>query len=94
MRRRRGVVHLKAERRELQRQMQELVEVALRREWHRHNGDRLELGGGATMSGASIRVMQLENRFPFGSCINKTASQNPNIVDFFCDNFDWAVCWK
>jgi hypothetical protein len=32
-------VHLKAERRELQRQMQELVEVVLLREWHRHNGD-------------------------------------------------------
>ncbi|XP_040380479.1 endo-1,4-beta-xylanase 2-like [Oryza brachyantha] len=53
----------------------------------------LKFGGGTgtTMSGASVRVAQLENRFPFGSCINKTAIQNPRFVDFFCDNFDWAV---
>ncbi|EAY97420.1 hypothetical protein OsI_19350 [Oryza sativa Indica Group] len=52
----------------------------------------LNLGGGATMAGASIRVAQLlENRFPFGSCINKTAIRNPKFVDFFCENFDWAV---
>uniref|UniRef100_A0A0D9WET1 GH10 domain-containing protein n=1 Tax=Leersia perrieri TaxID=77586 RepID=A0A0D9WET1_9ORYZ len=43
------------------------------------------------MSGASIRVVQLDNHFPFGSCINKTAIQNPKFVDFFCNNFDWAV---
>ncbi|KAL5201999.1 hypothetical protein ABZP36_012951 [Zizania latifolia] len=45
----------------------------------------------ASMSDASIRVVQLENRFPFGSCINKTAIQDPKFVDFFTDNFDWAV---
>ncbi|KAF0927560.1 hypothetical protein E2562_034267 [Oryza meyeriana var. granulata] len=47
--------------------------------------------GSAIMSGASVCVVQLENRFPFGSCINKTAIQNPKFVDFFCNNFDWAV---
>ncbi|KAG8067774.1 hypothetical protein GUJ93_ZPchr0005g15352 [Zizania palustris] len=59
----------------------------------------LKFGGGAaasaasaaSMSDASIRVVQLENRFPFGSCINKTAIQDPKFVDFFTDNFDWAV---
>ncbi|KAG8053527.1 hypothetical protein GUJ93_ZPchr0001g30192 [Zizania palustris] len=42
-------------------------------------------------NGAAIRVVQVENSFPIGACINKTAIQNPAFVDFFTKHFDWAV---
>ncbi|KAL5227350.1 hypothetical protein ABZP36_015615 [Zizania latifolia] len=42
-------------------------------------------------NGAAIRVLQVENSFPIGACINKMAIQNPAFVDFFTKHFDWAV---
>jgi len=50
----------------------------------------LKLGlGGAP--GASVRVVQLDNGFPLGSCINGEVIQNPAFVDFFTNHMDWAV---
>uniref|UniRef100_J3KW60 GH10 domain-containing protein n=1 Tax=Oryza brachyantha TaxID=4533 RepID=J3KW60_ORYBR len=46
---------------------------------------------GRQTGGAAIRVVQVENSFPIGACINKTAIQNPAFVDFFTKHFDWAV---
>jgi len=43
------------------------------------------------ISGASIRVMQMDSSFPFGTCINTNVIQNPAFVDFFTKHFDWAV---
>ncbi|XP_062179354.1 endo-1,4-beta-xylanase 1-like [Phragmites australis] len=45
--------------------------------------------GGA--SGAFVRVVQLDNGFPLGTCINSTVIQDPAFVDFFTNHFDWAV---
>ncbi|KAL6864995.1 hypothetical protein ACP4OV_016146 [Aristida adscensionis] len=41
--------------------------------------------------GTSVRVVQLENVFPLGSCINGGVIQDPAFVDFFTSHFDWAV---
>ena len=43
------------------------------------------------ISGASVRVMQMDSSFPFGACINPSVIQNPAFVDFFTKHFDWAV---
>ncbi|KAK3140371.1 hypothetical protein QOZ80_5AG0399980 [Eleusine coracana subsp. coracana] len=53
----------------------------------------LSFGGTSlsSVSGASIRVVQLDNGFPFGSCINCQVIQDPAFVDFFSTHFDWAV---
>ncbi|KAF8662819.1 hypothetical protein HU200_055397 [Digitaria exilis] len=52
----------------------------------------LNFGSGASaISGASIRVMQMDSSFPFGACINPGVIQNPAFVDFFTKHFDWAV---
>ncbi|CAN6168254.1 unnamed protein product [Urochloa humidicola] len=48
----------------------------------------LKLGGAP---GASVRVVQLDNGFPLGSCINGEVIQNPAFVDFFTNHLDWAV---
>ncbi|TVU18633.1 hypothetical protein EJB05_34740, partial [Eragrostis curvula] len=47
--------------------------------------------GAAAAEGASIRVVQLENSFPIGSCINCEVIEIPAFVDFFTNHFDWAV---
>ncbi|CAM0957103.1 unnamed protein product [Alopecurus aequalis] len=39
----------------------------------------------------AVRVVQMDNAFPFGSCINTTVIQNPAFVDFFTNHLDWAV---
>uniref|UniRef100_A0A0E0FAM9 Uncharacterized protein n=1 Tax=Oryza meridionalis TaxID=40149 RepID=A0A0E0FAM9_9ORYZ len=51
-----------------------------RLEWHRHNGDRHNVRSVNPSDAAGEPLL--------------TAIQNPNVVDFFCDNFDWAICWK
>nr|AAD41893.1 (1,4)-beta-xylan endohydrolase [Triticum aestivum] len=48
----------------------------------------LKLGAGAA---ASVRVVQLDNAFPFGTCINTSVIQKPAFLDFFTNHFDWAV---
>ncbi|WVZ69962.1 hypothetical protein U9M48_018674 [Paspalum notatum var. saurae] len=47
--------------------------------------------GAAVSSGAPVRVVQLDNSFPIGSCINGGVIQDPAFVDFFTNHFDWAV---
>ncbi|XP_047043280.1 endo-1,4-beta-xylanase 1-like [Lolium rigidum] len=44
-----------------------------------------------TPGGASVRVVQIDNTFPFGTCINTSVIQNPAFMDFFTNHFDWAV---
>ncbi|CAO2204785.1 unnamed protein product [Urochloa humidicola] len=52
----------------------------------------LNFGAAASgISGASVRVMQMDSSFPFGACINPAVIQNPSFVDFFTKHFDWAV---
>jgi hypothetical protein len=54
----------------------------------------LKLGGaatGAAVAGASVRVVQIDNTFPFGTCINTSVVQNPAFVEFFSNHFDWAA---
>ncbi|KAF7075284.1 hypothetical protein CFC21_080067 [Triticum aestivum] len=46
---------------------------------------------GAATGAASVRVVQMDNSFPFGTCINTTVIQNPAFLDFFTNHFDWAV---
>ncbi|XP_059634332.1 endo-1,4-beta-xylanase 1-like [Cornus florida] len=44
-----------------------------------------------SLFGAFVRVRQLQNSFPFGSCISRTNIDNEDFVDFFVKNFNWAV---
>ncbi|XP_020590650.1 uncharacterized protein LOC110031660 [Phalaenopsis equestris] len=41
--------------------------------------------------GTSVKVRQIKNSFPIGSCINRTDIDNENFVEFFKNNFNWAV---
>ncbi|KAM0925675.1 hypothetical protein ACQ4PT_004033 [Festuca glaucescens] len=50
-----------------------------------------DAGSSSAVSGASIRVMQMDQSFAFGACINPAVIQDPNFVDFFTKHFDWAV---
>ncbi|KAK4796586.1 hypothetical protein SAY86_028912 [Trapa natans] len=44
-----------------------------------------------TFLGAVVMVKQTENSFPIGSCINRTTLDNEDFVDFYVNNFNWAV---
>lgn len=48
-------------------------------------------GSASAISGASIRVMQMDTSFAFGACINPAVIQDQGFVDFFTKHFDWAV---
>jgi GH35 family endo-1,4-beta-xylanase len=50
-----------------------------------------DAGSSSAVSGASIRVMQMDQSFAFGACINPAVIQDPSFVDFFTKHFDWAV---
>ncbi|CAD6239463.1 unnamed protein product [Miscanthus lutarioriparius] len=45
----------------------------------------------ASVAGAHIQVIQVQNSVPIGTCITKAGMQNPAYVDFFAKHFDWAV---
>ncbi|VAH56012.1 unnamed protein product [Triticum turgidum subsp. durum] len=47
-------------------------------------------GASSAVSGASIRVMQMDTSFAFGACINPAVIQEPAFVDYFTKHFDWA----
>ncbi|CAN6482180.1 unnamed protein product [Victoria cruziana] len=47
--------------------------------------------GSDGLSGTLVRVKQIQNSFPFGTCINRTNMDNEDFVDFFVKNFSWAV---
>lgn len=46
---------------------------------------------GSSSSGTFIKVRQMKNSFPFGTCISRTNIDNEDFVDFFVKNFNWAV---
>lgn len=39
----------------------------------------------------SVKVRQIKNSFPFGSCFSRSNIDNEEFVDFFLKNFNWAV---
>ncbi|XP_061374976.1 endo-1,4-beta-xylanase 1-like [Gastrolobium bilobum] len=41
--------------------------------------------------GTLVKVRQIQNDFPIGSCINRTNIDNEDFVDFFVKHFNWAV---
>ncbi|KAG6534236.1 endo-1,4-beta-xylanase 1-like isoform X2 [Zingiber officinale] len=43
------------------------------------------------LSGASLKIHQIENSFPIGACISRSNIENEEFVDFFLKNFNWAV---
>ncbi|XP_022768583.1 uncharacterized protein LOC111312516 isoform X2 [Durio zibethinus] len=53
----------------------------------------LKFSGASSSSllGTSVKVVQTQNSFPIGSCINRTNIDNEDFVDFFVKNFNWAV---
>ncbi|GAB2293717.1 Glycoside hydrolase, 10 [Dionaea muscipula] len=46
--------------------------------------------GGVSL-GCPVKVRQISNSFPIGSCINRTNIDNEDFVAFFTKNFNWAV---
>ncbi|KAG0460254.1 hypothetical protein HPP92_023382 [Vanilla planifolia] len=46
---------------------------------------------GEDASNTFVRIRQLKNSFPFGSCISRSNIENEEFVDFFVKNFNWAV---
>ncbi|XP_022772955.1 uncharacterized protein LOC111315484 isoform X2 [Durio zibethinus] len=47
--------------------------------------------GSSLLFGTYVKVVQTQNSFPIGSCINRTNIDNEDFVDFFVKNFNWAV---
>ncbi|KAG0501557.1 hypothetical protein HPP92_001629 [Vanilla planifolia] len=41
--------------------------------------------------GTVVRVKQIKNSFPLGSCISRSNIDNEEFVDFFVNNFNWGV---
>ncbi|KAK7410112.1 hypothetical protein VNO78_00647 [Psophocarpus tetragonolobus] len=41
--------------------------------------------------GTLVRVRQIQNDFPIGSCISRSNIDNEDFVDFFVKHFNWAV---
>ncbi|KAL2894927.1 Anti-sigma-I factor RsgI6 [Bienertia sinuspersici] len=50
----------------------------------------LKVTGDSTF-GSFVKVRQIQNSFPFGTCINRTNIDNEDFVAFFLENFNWAV---
>ncbi|KAE8659199.1 hypothetical protein F3Y22_tig00116964pilonHSYRG00319 [Hibiscus syriacus] len=42
-------------------------------------------------SGAFVQVKQIQNSFPFGSCITRSSIDNEGLVQFLVKNFIWVV---
>ncbi|XVE70260.1 hypothetical protein DITRI_Ditri10aG0058100 [Diplodiscus trichospermus] len=47
--------------------------------------------GSSSLLGTFVIVVQTQNSFPIGSCINRTNIDNEDFVDFFVKIFNWAV---
>nr|XP_043608585.1 endo-1,4-beta-xylanase 1-like [Erigeron canadensis] len=45
----------------------------------------------SSMHGAMVKVKQINNSFPIGSCISRSNIDNEDFVDFFLKHFNWAV---
>ncbi|XP_078436571.1 endo-1,4-beta-xylanase 1-like [Wolffia australiana] len=50
----------------------------------------VSLQGGANQH-MWVKVRQVKNSFPFGACLSRSALDNEDLVDFFLENFNWAV---
>nr|AAK73567.1 1,4-beta-D xylan xylanohydrolase [Hordeum vulgare subsp. vulgare] len=70
------------------RQLKDKTDKARKRDVILKLGTPAGAGAGAA---ASVRVVQLDNAFPFGTCINTSVIQKPAFLDFFTNHFDWAV---
>uniref|UniRef100_A0A0A0L014 GH10 domain-containing protein n=1 Tax=Cucumis sativus TaxID=3659 RepID=A0A0A0L014_CUCSA len=46
---------------------------------------------GSCSGGIFVKVRQMQNSFPFGTCISRTNIDNEDFVNFFVKNFNWAV---
>ncbi|KAI7745462.1 hypothetical protein M8C21_010478 [Ambrosia artemisiifolia] len=44
-----------------------------------------------SMHGATVKIKQIHNSFPIGSCISRTNIDNEDFVAFFLKHFNWAV---
>jgi len=51
----------------------------------------LKFSGLDTSEYTFVKVKQIQNDFPIGSCINRTNIDNEDFVDFFVQHFNWAV---
>ncbi|CAK7347358.1 unnamed protein product [Dovyalis caffra] len=47
--------------------------------------------GISNIVGNSIKVRQIKNSFPLGSCVTRTSMDNDKFVKFLVKNFNWAV---
>lgn len=45
----------------------------------------------SSMHGTMVKIKQIQNSFPIGSCISRTNLDNEDFVAFFLKNFNWAV---
>ncbi|CAN8305682.1 unnamed protein product [Cochlearia groenlandica] len=54
---------------------------------------RLEFSGldPSELSGATVKIRQTCNSFPLGSCLSRSNLDNEDFVQFFLNNFNWAV---
>ncbi|XP_065881254.1 endo-1,4-beta-xylanase 1-like [Euphorbia lathyris] len=41
--------------------------------------------------GSTVKVAQIHNSFPLGSCITRTSIDNEEFTKFFIENFNWVV---
>ncbi|KAK4254486.1 hypothetical protein QN277_009864 [Acacia crassicarpa] len=48
-------------------------------------------GGSGGKLGTLVKVTQIQNDFPVGSCMSRTNIDNEDFVDFFAKHFNWAV---
>ncbi|XAR48453.1 Endo-1,4-beta-xylanase [Bertholletia excelsa] len=48
-------------------------------------------GSDCSLFGTFVKVRQVQNSFPIGSCVNRTNIDNEEFADFFTKNFNWAV---
>ncbi|CAH9128661.1 unnamed protein product [Cuscuta epithymum] len=51
----------------------------------------LRISGSESFLGTAVNVRQIQNSFPFGSCISRGNIDNEEYRDFFLGNFNWAV---
>lgn len=72
-------------------------------DWHASALDRIEQirkrdvvltvsdENGCPLSVDHVEISQLRRHFAFGSCFNKNQLKNQQYLDFFKNNFEWAV---
>uniref|UniRef100_A0A1D1YIL8 Endo-1,4-beta-xylanase A n=1 Tax=Anthurium amnicola TaxID=1678845 RepID=A0A1D1YIL8_9ARAE len=51
----------------------------------------LKFSHNGNLFGSTVKVRQIKNSFPFGSCISRSNIDNEEFSEFFVNNFNWAV---